>query len=64
MESRHRPSLATRLSFAVSHAERGETVEEPTVAADDQQIEEEIDEIKRYEVIHSHHPRGRETPPG
>lgn len=50
MESRERPSLATRLSFAVSHAERGDAVEEPTAAATEEQIEEEIAEIKRYEV--------------
>lgn len=50
MESRPRPSLATRLSFAVNHAERGETTEEPTAAATEEQIEEEIAEIKRYEV--------------
>lgn len=55
MESRPRPSLVTRLSFAVNNAERGETVEEPTDAAAEQQIEEEIAEIKRYEVNGNYH---------
>lgn len=54
-----RPSVTSRLSFAistVSNAERGETVDGPTVVAD-QQIEEEIAEIKRYEVaIHPFYP--------
>lgn len=64
MESRQRPSLATRLSFAVSHAERGETVEEPIAAATDQQIEEEIAEIKRYEVNRDYHnPSDSKRPP-
>lgn len=49
MDLRHRPSVTSRLSFAVSNAERGESVDLPAVAAD-QQIEEEIAEIKRYEV--------------
>lgn len=47
-----RPSVTSRLSFALStasNAERGEPIDEPGVAAD-QQIEEEIAEIKRYEV--------------
>lgn len=47
-----RPSVTSRLSFAIStasNAERGESVDAPSVAAD-QQIDEEIAEIKRYEV--------------
>ncbi|KAH8681521.1 chloride channel [Xylariales sp. PMI_506] len=40
-----RPSLSSRLSFAVSTAERGEGGDAPAV----EQIEEEIAEIKRYE---------------
>ncbi|KAG6366313.1 hypothetical protein INS49_000490 [Diaporthe citri] len=48
MDLRSRPSVTSRLSFAVSNAERGESVDLPAVAAD-QQIEEEIAEIKRYE---------------
>lgn len=47
-----RPSVTSRLSFALStasNAERGEPIDEPGVAAD-QQIDEEIAEIKRYEV--------------
>ncbi|CAN8102355.1 unnamed protein product [Discula destructiva] len=46
-----RPSLTSRLSFALStasNAERGEPIDGPGDAAD-QQIEEEIAEIKRYE---------------
>lgn len=49
MDLRRRPSVTSRLSFAVSNAERGEPLDQPAVAAD-QQIEEEIAEIKRYEV--------------
>lgn len=49
MDLRRRPSVTSRLSFAVSNAERGESLDLPAVAAD-QQIEEEIAEIKRYEV--------------
>lgn len=41
-------SLTSRLSFAVSTAERGEGAEVPVAQA--QQIDEEIAEIKRYEV--------------
>lgn len=44
--------MTSRLSFALStasNAERGDPIDEPGVAAD-QQIEEEIAEIKRYEV--------------
>lgn len=48
-----RPSVSSRLSFAVSTAERGDLQDEPGVAAE-QQIEEEIAEIKRYEVRHRH----------
>ena len=43
-----RPSLSSRLSFAVSNAEQGESVVEPPPA--EAHIEEEIAEIKRYEV--------------
>ncbi|KAL2067813.1 hypothetical protein VTL71DRAFT_15909 [Oculimacula yallundae] len=42
------PSFASRLSSAVSTAEHGEAGAMPTPA--ENQIEEEIDEIKRYEV--------------
>ncbi|KAK7749027.1 glycerol ethanol, ferric requiring protein [Cytospora paraplurivora] len=48
MESRRRPSVTSRFSYAVSNAESGEALDEPTAAAH-QQIEEEIAEIKRYE---------------
>ncbi|KAF3767772.1 hypothetical protein M406DRAFT_288976 [Cryphonectria parasitica EP155] len=51
MQARRRPSVTSRLSFAIStasNAERGESLDEPNVAAD-RQIEEEIAEIKRYE---------------
>lgn len=44
-----RPSISSRLSFAVSTAERGEAGEEGPAPAGEQ-IEEEIAEIKRYEV--------------
>lgn len=45
-----RPSVTSRLSFAVSTAERGEGPPLP----EEQRIEEEIAEIKRYEVrVHS-----------
>ncbi|KJR82453.1 chloride channel, other eukaryote [Sporothrix schenckii 1099-18] len=48
-----RPSVGSRLSFAVSTAERGENGENdegaPAAAAEHQRIEEEIAEIKRYE---------------
>jgi len=43
-----RPSFSSRLSFAISSAEQGEATAAPTIA--EHQIEEEIDEIKRYEV--------------
>lgn len=43
-----RPSLSSRLSFAVSNAEQGEAAVEPSPA--EAHIEEEIAEIKRYEV--------------
>lgn len=49
-----RPSVSSRLSFAISNvnnAELGEPDHGPAVAAD-HQIEEEIAEIKRYEVQH------------
>jgi hypothetical protein len=43
-----RPSISSRLSFAVSNAEQGEAGERAGPA--EAQIEEEIAEIKRYEV--------------
>jgi chloride channel 3/4/5 len=42
------PSISSRVSFAVSNAEQGETSTQPAPA--EAQIEEEIAEIKRYEV--------------
>ncbi|KAF7869627.1 hypothetical protein EAF04_004411 [Stromatinia cepivora] len=42
-----RPSFSHRLSFAVSNAEQGEATNVPNVA--ERQIDEEIEEIKRYE---------------
>lgn len=42
-----RPSVASRLSYAVSTAERGEA---DPAAAGEQRIEEEIAKIRRYEV--------------
>ncbi|KAG4027683.1 hypothetical protein MFRU_028g01050 [Monilinia fructicola] len=42
-----RPSFSHRLSFAVSSAEQGEATNVPNVA--ERQIDEEIEEIKRYE---------------
>ncbi|EMR84268.1 putative voltage gated chloride channel protein [Botrytis cinerea BcDW1] len=44
-----RPSFSHRLSFAVSSAEQGEATNVPNVA--ERQIDEEIEEIKRYEVL-------------
>ncbi|KAK3938790.1 chloride channel [Diplogelasinospora grovesii] len=44
-----RPSVSSRLSFAVSTAERGESGQNAPGIAAQQQIEEEIAEIKRYE---------------
>ena len=44
-----RPSVGSRLSFAVSNAERGEEQNGAGIAAQ-HQIEEEIAKIKRYEV--------------
>ena len=44
-----RPSVSSRLSSAVSIAERGETQDGGGIAAQ-HQIEEEIAKIKRYEV--------------
>lgn len=44
-----RPSVGSRLSFAVSNAERGESQNGAGIAAQ-HQIEEEIAKIKRYEV--------------
>lgn len=49
MDLRRRPSVTSRLSFAISNVESGEAVDEPAATAD-HQIEEEIAEIKRYEV--------------
>lgn len=43
-----RPSISSRLSFAVSNAEQGEASAEN--GPREGQIEEEIAEIKRYEV--------------
>jgi chloride channel 3/4/5 len=43
-----RPSFSSRLSFAISNAEQGEAAETANVI--EHQIDEEIDEIKRYEV--------------
>jgi len=43
-----RPSFTSRLSFAISNAEQGEATAAPNVA--ENQIDEEIEEIKRYEV--------------
>ena len=43
-------SVSSRLSFAVSTAERGETRDRSGITAENQ-IAEEIAEIKRYEVI-------------
>lgn len=48
-----RPSISSRLSFAVSNAEQGEA--SAGNAPREGQIEEEIDEIKRYEVSKSAH---------
>jgi chloride channel 3/4/5 len=45
------PSLTHRLSFAVGSAEQGEAGEAASRGAA-QQIDEEIEEIKRYEVCH------------
>lgn len=44
-----RPSLSSRLSFAISNAEQGEGGSAPTHV--ENQIDEEIEEIKRYEVF-------------
>jgi chloride channel 3/4/5 len=44
------PSVSSRLSFAISTAEQGEGGAAPN--GPERQIEEEIDEIKRYEVSH------------
>jgi chloride channel 3/4/5 len=43
-----RPSFSSRLSFAINNAEQGEAAAAPNVA--EHQIDEEIEEIKRYEV--------------
>lgn len=45
--AQRRPSLSSRLSFAISNAEQGEGGHASTRA--EHQIDEEIDEIKRYE---------------
>lgn len=44
----HRPSVTSRLSFAISNAEHGEATTAPTNV--EHQIDEEIEKIKRYEV--------------
>ena len=50
-QTSHHTSVTSRLSFAVSSAERGEAAEGANAAAaEHHQIEEEIAEIKRYEV--------------
>lgn len=46
-----RPTFSHRVSFAVSSAEQGEAADVPNVA--ERQIDEEIEEIKRYEVFYS-----------
>lgn len=46
--ARNKPSVSRRITIAVSTAEQGEA--EPQPARVQHQIEEEIDEIKRYEV--------------
>ena len=46
----HRPSVSSRLSYAISTAEQGEGGSATHDAPAQQQIEEEIAEIKRYEV--------------
>lgn len=46
--ARNKPSVSRRVSIAVSTAEQGEAGPQP--ARVQHQIEEEIDEIKRYEV--------------
>jgi len=43
-----RPSFSARLSSAIQTVEHGEAVSAPGVV--EHQIDEEIDEIKRYEV--------------
>jgi chloride channel 3/4/5 len=43
-----RPAFTNRLSFAISSAEQGEA--EASNNGTERQIDEEIDEIKRYEV--------------
>lgn len=45
-----RPSVSSRLSFAVSTVEQGEASNQNAPA--ERQIDEEIAEIKRYEVRH------------
>lgn len=46
----HRASVSSRISLAISTAEQGEGGNESHDAPAQQQIEEEIAEIKRYEV--------------
>jgi len=48
--AQRRPSVSSRLSFAISTAEQGDGGTAPN--GQERQIEEEIDEIKRYEVYH------------
>lgn len=45
---RQRPTVTSRLSFAISNAEHGEAASAPTNV--EHQIDEEIEKIKRYEV--------------
>lgn len=58
--ARNKPSVSRRVSVAVSTAEQGEAGPQP--ARVQHQIEEEIDEIKRYEVsFHGSVPTRRPT---
>lgn len=58
-----RPSVSSRLSFAVSTAEQGESqIENGQGIAAQHQIEEEIAKIKRYEVGIAHPVRSDSAP--
>lgn len=48
-----RPSVTSRLSFAISHAEQGDGANAQHATGIAAKIDEEIEEIKRYEVRHS-----------
>ena len=48
--AQRRPSVSSRLSFAISNAEQGDNGAAPN--GPERQIDEEIDEIKRYEVYY------------